>query len=206
MHRLISVATGELHWQIAPEYRELLLDHDGLRLDDWLQSGHARIAKDGPHRTVYHVVLPELDCYVKRNRVHDTRAYLRQLDRPAKARIEFDHALLIAGRGIDTITPLAVGEARSANGDSFLVTRGLRDTTPLGDFLEQQLPALGAERQPRIRQRLTHELARLLARMHEAGIRHDDLHPGNFLVRLDDNDDPSLFLIDLHAVKLGPRL
>ena len=36
-------------------------------------------------------------------------------------------------------------------------------------------------RQARIRQRLAVELGQFLARMHQAGIRHNDLHPGNLL-------------------------
>src|SRR5947208_2930953 len=57
----------------------------------------------------------------------------------------------------------------------------------------------------RLRQTLARELARLLARMHEAGITHHDLHAGNILVRLD-GEAVELFLIDLHAVALGRPL
>src|SRR5262249_21745452 len=49
-------------------------------------------------------------------------------------------------------------------------------------------------------------LGTLVARLHDAGIRHNDLHPANILVRLDDDDQLSLFLIDLNAVRLGTPL
>jgi serine/threonine protein kinase len=41
--------------------------------------------------------------------------------------------------------------------------------------------------------------------MHEGGINHHDLHPGNLLVQLND-DEPQLFLIDLLAVRVGKPL
>jgi serine/threonine protein kinase len=46
----------------------------------------------------------------------------------------------------------------------------------------------------------------LLAAMHDTGIAHHDPHPGNLLLRLDGTDQPELFLIDLHAVRLGAPL
>src|SRR5260370_22790146 len=42
--------------------------------------------------------------------------------------------------------------------------------------------------------------------MHDFGIWHFDLHAGNLVLRLDSDDRPELFLIDLCAVTLRPRL
>ncbi len=103
---------------------------------------------------------------------------------------------------------LAVGEHAAQRGlaDSFLITRSLEGTEPFDLFVEQTLPAFAPTRRSRIRQRLAHELGRFLARMHAAGIRHDDLHAGNLLVSLDSHDRPSFYLIDLHAVHVGQPL
>ena len=48
-------------------------------------------------------------------------------------------------------------------------------------------------------------LGELLARMHDAGVTQHDLHPGNILLRLED-DAPRLHLIDLYAVAVGEPL
>src|SRR5262249_47426542 len=197
-----------VRWQVVPEFRETLLGPNGLRLQEWLQNGQARIVKHGSHRTVYQVVLPQLSFYLKHYPVPDLRAWFRQLVRPAKARSEFGNALEIARRGVPTFTPLALGEkqARFGPGASFLITRALENTLPLNTFLEETWPALPIKRRTPLGQRLTTTLANLLARMHDFGIWHYDLHAGNLLIRLDPNDCPELFLIDLWAVTLRPRL
>lgn len=198
---------GGVRWQIQPEL-EQLFGSEGLLLDDWLAGGQARIVKHGPHRTVYHVVLPGLDFYLKHNRLADCRARLREMVRPSKARSEYEHAREVAARQVPTFEPLAFGEPCStlAARDSFLITRALPETRPLHSFLESTLPQWPPRRQTRLRQRLAASLGRLLSRMHNAGIAHNDLHPGNLLLRLDVDDRPELFLIDLHAVRIGSPL
>jgi tRNA A-37 threonylcarbamoyl transferase component Bud32 len=207
MSEFITLVSGGARWQIRPGL-EHLFGPDGLRLNEWLAIGQARAIKHGPHRTVYHVVLPGLSFYLKHNRLADRRAWLRELVRPSKARIEYNHALAVAARHIPTIEPLAIGETCRDAGPpgSFLITRTLPETRSLASFLEDTLPQWPDPRGARMRQRLALALGQLLARMHDAGIAHQDLHPGNLLLRLDADDRPELFLIDLHALRLGPPL
>lgn len=201
------LVSGGVRWQIQPGL-EFLFGPDGLRLDEWLAAGQAHVVKHGPHRTVYHVVLPELDFFVKHNRLADGRAWLRELVRPSKARGEYEHALAAAARGVPTFEPLAVGETCRGVGprSSFLLTRTLPEARPLNSLLETTLPQWPDPRRARMRQRLAVALGGLLARLHDAGVTHLDLHPGNLLVRLDGDDRPELFLIDLHALRLGAPL
>src|SRR5690349_17515735 len=118
---------GAYRWEVVPAYRDRLLGPDGLRLDEWRQTGQAQVVKHGPHRTVYRVTLPGLDCYLKHYRMQDTRAWLRELVRPSKARMEHERALEVAARQVPTIEPLALGECRRGPSESFLVTRTLPD-------------------------------------------------------------------------------
>jgi tRNA A-37 threonylcarbamoyl transferase component Bud32 len=205
--QLLDASTTALRWQTAPEYRDLLLKEGGLRLDEWLCTGAARIVKHGPHRTVYRVDLPQLSFYLKHYRLPDTRAWLREWVRPTKARMEHDRALAIAARGVPTITPLAIGEAPSwGPGESGLISLTLEGTEPLSRFLESTLRGFPPARRALLGRRIALSLAGLMARVHDAGIRHDDLHAGNILVRLSTDDQPSLYLIDLHGVDLGDPL
>jgi tRNA A-37 threonylcarbamoyl transferase component Bud32 len=205
--QLIDASATTLRWQVAPEHRELLLDANGLRLEEWLRAGQARVVKHGPHRTVYRVDLPELSFYLKHYRLPNTRAWLRELVRPSKARMEHDRALAVAARGVPTITPLALGEAAGwGPGESGLITLTLDGTEPLNQFLEITLAGFDSPRRIRLRVNIARALAGLIARMHDAGIRHNDLHAGNILNRLGADDQPSLYLIDLHAVHVGAPL
>jgi len=194
-------------WQVTPAYRDLLLSPEGLRLDGWLSSGAAQKVKHGPHRTVYRVDLPGLSFYLKHNRLPNTRAWLRGLLRPSKARLEYDRAMDVAARGVPTITPLGIGETHGWKpGESWLITLALEDCEPLSSFLESTLPGFPLARQTRLRQRIATALATLIARMHDAGIWHNDLHAGNLLICVEKDDLPALFLVDLHAVRIGRPL
>jgi serine/threonine protein kinase len=201
------LTAGGVCWQVPATHRDLLFGPDGLRLEEWLGDGRAQVVKHGPHRTVYRLTLPGLDCYLKHYRLPDARAWVRELVRPSKARMEYDRALAVAARGVPTVTPLALGESCQGAGpaDSFLVTHTLADTVPLHHFVEVLFPGLPPGRQTAVRQQLAVALGEFLARLHDAGIVHNDLHAGNILVRLDPDDRPFLYLIDLHAVRLLGR-
>jgi tRNA A-37 threonylcarbamoyl transferase component Bud32 len=205
---LVELNAGGLRWRVTPECRDRLFGPEGLRLQEWLARGQAALVKHGPHRQVYCVNLPGLSFYLKHNRVRDVRTWVRQLVRPSKAAMEFHHAVAVAARGVPTVTPLGLAERAEGWGpsDSFLVIRSLEDTEPLSTFIEHTLTGLQRDRRFRIGVRLARELGKFIAQVHEAGILHDDLHAGNILVRLGPDDQPRLFLIDLHAVKIGRTL
>src|SRR5438067_2359278 len=151
------VEAGEVRWSLAPELSDHFLGPQGLCLEEWLHGGQAQIVKQGPHRTVYRVALADGQVlYVKHNLLPDVRAWMRQLVRPSKARMEFDRALAIAARGVPTVTPLALGERRAFLGacDSYLVTRSLDDTQTLNSFLATTLAPVPPPRHARIRRRL----------------------------------------------------
>src|SRR5262249_20184528 len=205
MSELIELTAGGLRWRVRGEYRDLLLDGQGLRLPEWLRDGQAQVVKHASHRTVYFVRLPGLHFYVKHNRLLDTRGWLRAWMRPGKARAEFDRALAVAARQVPTFIPLASGDSLRGPGDSFLLTLALENTQQLNPFLEQVLPTLPAVQQAQVRQRIAVALGQFLADLHDAGIVHHDLHAGNILLDLAE-DRPRLYLIDLHAVRLTSRL
>jgi serine/threonine protein kinase len=210
--RISNPSYGGLRWEFSPVWRELtdprlLFGAGGLRLDEWLASGQARIIKHAPHRTVYRVTLPGQDFHVKHYR-GDGREWLRSLVRKSKARAEYEITRETARRGVPTLEALAFGETSGlfAPADSFLITRTLPDAVPLVDYFEEGLPALPEPRRTRTRQELSRALGDFLARKHRAGLRHDDLHPGNLLIRFGTDARIELYLIDLHAVHQGGPL
>jgi tRNA A-37 threonylcarbamoyl transferase component Bud32 len=193
--------TSHVRWHMPDELRGRLLGPNGLRLAQWMQDGSAVIVKNAPHRAVYRVRLPGLDCHVKHYRLFGWRSRVREMLRPTKARREYELGLALHARGVPTPQPLAWGVESPGLGPSasWLITATLDGTHSLLSFLDNDLPA----RTSLIRQRLARALGTLIARMHAAGVVHHDPHPGNLLLRIDAGDDPRLWLIDLHAISLG---
>lgn len=199
------VTAAGLRWRLRPGLRDRLLGPGGLRLNEWLRDGRARVVKHGPHCTVYRVGLPGLDFYLKHYRLGNVRARLRALLRPAKARLEYRRALAVAARGVPAVRPIGLGERAAGPGESFLATRSLAGVQPLGELLEAVAhgpdPATA-----RKRQRLARDLGTFLARLHAAGVAHRDLHVGNILVRAEPSGRPRFYLVDLYDVRVGAPL
>src|SRR5262245_5181229 len=67
---LSQITAGGFRWSLLPGLKSKLVSNDGLLLPSWLESGAARVVKQGPHRIVYRVELPGLCFYIKHNFVH----------------------------------------------------------------------------------------------------------------------------------------
>lgn len=199
---------GDVGWWLQGRWREALLGPNGLRLDEWKAEGRVETIKSGPHRVVYRVQLPDSAIFIKHYLVPDRRAKYRQWFRRGKGRNEGKRSLNLASIGVPTITPIALGERRKRGFlfDNFLITGEIPDAVPLDAFVERDLPEIPEPRRSRLRQSLALALGILTARLHNAKMQHIDFHPGNILVRLDENDAPRLAMIDLDALRTEKSL
>ena len=209
MNPLTEVLTPPHRWLVAglaPAERDTILGPAGLRLPEWIADGRAEVVKHAPHRTVYRVRVGGLDLHVKHDR-GDFREWCRQQMRGSRSRREFGLTREVAARGVPTLEMLVCGESirRRGPSDSWVVSRTLPDVESLLDFLLDVLPGLPLEQRVRVLLRLADALGACLARIHRAGVRHEDLHPGNLLVR-SPLGEPELFLIDLPYARVGPPL
>ncbi len=200
--------TPDVGWWYRDGWGEVLLGPDGLRLEEWRGSGVLRTVKSGPHRIVYCVRLPAATIYIKHFLVPNRRAVLRQWVRRGKGRNEGKRSVHLATIGVPTITPVALGEQRRRKFlfENYLVTPAISDTIPLDEFVESRLLEWPEPEQSSIRQKLARAVAAMTARLHDAGLLHHDFHPGNILLRLDQADDPELFMIDLDAMRKCRRV
>lgn len=199
---------GDTGWWVRPDWNDVLLRDRGLRLDEWKRLGRLTTVKTGPHRAVYRVDLAEGSIYVKHFLVPDVRAMARQWFRRGKGRNEGRRALKLRAIGVETIDPIALGEQRKRNFlfENYLITLAIPETVPLDEFIERRLPRMPAVRAAKVRQSLARAIAELTAHLHDAGFVHQDFHPGNLLVRFDEEDRPHLALIDLDALRTTRRV
>ena len=127
------------------------------------------------------------------------KAWLRLRRPKTSARTEWENIERLAGLGISTMQPIALGEDRSS-GRSFLLTAEIGSATPADDyarehFASSQGPALAERR------KFVGRLAELVRTLHAAGLTHRDLYLCHVFVR-ETGGDFRLHLIDLQRV--GP--
>jgi hypothetical protein len=194
---------GDVGWWVRDDWQQALLGPEGLRLDEWRADGRLTVVKTGPHRVVYRVELPRGAVFIKHFLVPGLRAKARQWFRRGKGRNEGRRTRHLAAIGVPTITPIALGEQRRRRFllENYLITPAIPDAVPLNEFVEQRLPRWAEPGQTRVRHRLAKVLASLTARLHDAGFVHQDFHPGNILVRIDERREPVLAMIDLDALR-----
>ncbi len=197
----IQVDARDGRWTVQADWQPRLLNPEGLRWREWREAHLVELIKDAGHRSVYRVMLPGQAIFIKHYPTSDWRSRLRQWIRPTKAYTEWRRAVAIAQMGLTTVLPLAYGE--TPDRQSYLVTQEWPDAQTLDQWLLQNASGL---QNPAARRSVTRTLAELLARMHDAGVEHGDLHPGNLLCRTRQDGSLELAIIDLYAVRLKQPL
>lgn len=196
---------------------EALTSRDsGFPIERWLAEGSATIVKQGAHRSVYRLDLPQGAFYLKREHHHDLSAKLRRFVRHSASRREWTKSRELSRRKIPTIEALRFIETKRFGliQESFLLTKAIPDSSSLYEYVTRRLPELSPGQQRRVRSMLVERMALLMAAAHSAGVYHDDVHLGNILVSApvlasDGKFDPhafELFLIDIPGVQLSRPL
>lgn len=219
-----TVRCGDAVWEVAAEWRYVLLQGDGLPIDRWLRDGRAATVKRGAGRMVYRVDLPHRSFFIKHLRDGGLLRTVKDWFRVDACRREYEKARELVRRGVPGVVPVALGQTKRSWGrkESFLVTEAVPAACSLDEYVDDVLPRLPARQRVFARRRLLDAVARLCAAAHEGGVFHDDLHGGNILVRqpartpgsspaesyaglFDEEAAPQLFLVDLPGIRLsGP--
>lgn len=182
-----------------------LLDRHGLRsfADFMAVEGTPVARKRG--RTVVRFTLEERAFYLKRNTWHWGEFWKTLLHLhlpPRSACQEWQGIRAVQRAGIATVPAVAMGEQARFNMEvaSFTLTEELYGAIPLEQIIrkEWRIPLRG---EPLARKRrLIQAVAQMVRRLHAAGLWHQDLYLGHFLL---DRED-TLFLIDVQRVRSAP--
>lgn len=203
--RSIQLNPGRFTWEFSDAASVGALRTDTL---DWSNPGSietAELIKENGLRQVWRVNLAGAFYYAK---LYFRNGKYRQIKRyfrgPACIK-EWRVARYALEHGINCVHPVAYGVAATPAGtvDSLLITAGRPSARPLTDHWKVLLDQPdGARRAARVTA-LEDAVAELLARAHQAGLAHSDLHPGNLLVEDCGDGRPNVYLVDLHSVRVG---
>ncbi|MCK6457184.1 MAG: hypothetical protein L6Q92_11730 [Phycisphaerae bacterium] len=187
-----------LRWCVQPGGERLIasdrIDWSALRDGP----GLARIKRNG-HRDVWRLRLDDGEYFIKRYRLDTLAARLKAIWRGPVAGLEWNAGHYAAEHGIAAVWPIAFGwrASGSGRGASILVTRAVPGAQPLCDYWM-------AVRDDRPRAlAIVAQVARLIARAHQCGFHHRDMHAGNIIVQTEQCPQPAPLFVDLHAVTIG---
>ncbi len=198
-----KIDCGQEQWWVDTNWRQQLLNQDGLRLQQWTDEGKVEVVKHSLNRTVYRVGLAGKPVYIKHYEVHDYRSRVRLWLLQAKAWIEWRRTVLLQERSVPTVTPVAVG--RHPNLGSYIITEEIPDAQSLQDYLDLHWEEWKRTHQLVACQSLIKEVSHFLAQMLRNGIVHEDLHAGNVLVHIDALGHRQWYLIDPYKVQRKSR-
>lgn len=199
-----------IRWKVSAAFAPLFLADRTPSPRRLLRASAGRLIKKSPARIIFSAALPagpgEVPVVVKIYRHATPGEWLKANLCGSKARREWRITTAAAARGLPTVVPVAFGERRRGGilRESYLLTVRLFNCITLEEALFSPDGTLRANLQER--RKLIVLLASLLRRMHDCGIYHRDLHPGNFLVETLPGGEKRIFLLDLHRANASPSL
>lgn len=184
-------------WRVVHAHRAALAPADV----DWFALDllpDARRVKHNDQRDVWSVRAGGRDYFVKLYHPQGLLAKLKVGLRGPTAHEEWSVGRYAAEHGIAAVLPVACAwpAHRSWSGTSLLVTEAVQNAVPLNEFW---LAIRGDRRRVAL---LIDSLAALIARAHQCGFRHGDMHPGNILIR-PGRHACHAFFVDLHKVRIN---
>lgn len=190
---------GTHMWHVRADAEATVL---GPGAPDWFAldaAPRAECIKANRHRKVWRLWHDGQLLYVKYYHNSSTAERIKNLWRGSSAMVEWRAGLYAAELELPSVVPLAIAQpTRVASGTPcVLITRGVQRVVPL----DEDWNAIRHDR--RAVRELTDRLAATIARAHQGGFEHFDLHVGNLLVQREPGARPRVLIVDLHSLRTG---
>ena len=199
---VVTVSTDHFDWHCSQRDTDLLTGPDA---PDWAalaQHPHAERIKHNALREVWHVRLGQRNVYAKLYRPARLTDRLTAIIRRRPSQREWRVACYAHQMGLHVPAPIAIGRARQRTDCDVLLTEAVDGSDLKCVWHDIQRCTNPRERYRRSRA-LADALAEMLARAHQGGFWHKDLHAGNLLVRTTDGGKPTVIMLDLQSATIG---
>lgn len=183
-----------LSWEVDPDALECEL---GRMLRDGNDPREAKheIVKSNPHRRVMRIELNGSTYYLKQHVCATRSDRFRALVLPSRAQAEWDALRKMRALGFETASRIACAHGDDAGGQtSLIVTRDIEGARNLTETVGALEPGRRAD--------LLKGLGAQIRILHDRGIYHRDMQPGNFFVEPAGKGFKFYFL-DLHRLKFA---
>jgi len=159
-------------------------------------------------RSVWRATLGGVSYYLKYYRSRGLTDALRKLWRAPACQIEWESGLFALRAGIAAVRPAGyTNEVRVAGGScALLVTEALEPAYTLSEFWRTVQADEDQRRQREDKAQLMERLGELIARAHQAGFEHLDMHANNILVQPTAPRRYRPAFVDLQSARLATPL
>ncbi len=198
-----TVRLGAQVWTCRDGFDELLA---GLAADQFAdpQARGWSCVKTNPRRDVWRAEIAGRTFYLKYYRRRATDC-VKDLFRGTACRVEWTGGLYALQHGLPAVRPVAYTPRLTYRGRpaSLLVTEGLDRVCGLNEFWRLLHADDDLRRQRADVHQLIERLAEMIARAHQAGFEHLDMHAANILVQTVGPRRYRTLLVDLQCARLG---
>lgn len=194
-------------WTYCHEAAELLARVPASAWADPARQGWQRI-KHNARREVWRATLQGVPYYLKYHSCDRGWRRLRRLFRDGPCRAEWEGGLFARRAGIPAVRPLAytLDVRRGGRRGALLISEAIEPAQPLNEFWLQVQSDEDQARRRRDSAQLIELLAAMIARAHQAGFEHLDMHAANILVQPLGARQYRTVFVDLQSARRGTPL
>ncbi len=196
-----------LRWTCCAEGAELLARVPSTAWNDPAGQGWQRV-KHNSRREVWRATIQGIPYYLKYHFHDQGIRRLRQLFRTPPCRAEWEAGLFAGRAGIPAVRPLAytLDMRRDGRRCTLLVSEAVEPVQALNEFWLQLHTDNDAVRRRHDTAQLIELLAEMIARAHQAGFEHLDMHAANLLVQPLGPRQYRTVFVDLQSARRGRPL